>query len=84
VGIAFGDAGCFPTTNGGQQWTDLTRRFQAYETGECPAVKDAAFIERNNGWILLNNLEILTTGEGGKTWKTDNEVNVNSDAKLTD
>jgi len=74
VGMAFGDAGCVLTTNGGKQWTDIKRHFPLDETGERPEASSAYFIDRSNGWVLLSDSTVMATGDSGKSWQTVYEV----------
>lgn len=70
VGMAFGDAGCILTTDGGRQWTNIGTSLQLDKAPDRISVKSASFINRNQGWVLLGSGEIFVTADAGKSWST--------------
>lgn len=68
-GVAFGDAGCVFTNDGGEKWKDMGRFIpRQEETGERPALTGAHFVDHQSGWIFTSWFENLSTHDGGKTW----------------
>lgn len=70
IGVAFGDAGCVFTNDGGESWKDMQALIpEQKETGDRPPITGAYFPDHDNGWIFTSWLENLSTHDGGKTWK---------------
>jgi photosystem II stability/assembly factor-like uncharacterized protein len=68
-GVAFGDAGCVFTNDGGESWKDMQALIpEQKETGDRPAITGAYFVDHDNGWIFTSWLENLSTYDGGRTW----------------
>jgi photosystem II stability/assembly factor-like uncharacterized protein len=69
IGVAFGDAGCVFTNDGGESWKDMQALVpEQKETGNRPSITGAYFVDHDNGWIFTSWFENLSTHDGGKTW----------------
>jgi photosystem II stability/assembly factor-like uncharacterized protein len=69
TGVAFGDAGCVFTNDGGESWKDMQALIpEQKETADRSAITGAYFVDHDNGWILTSWFENLSTHDGGETW----------------
>jgi photosystem II stability/assembly factor-like uncharacterized protein len=72
----FSGTNLYKTTNGGTSWTKTVLSANIGDAGV-----QVQFVDVNNGWVLIYNMNTLTptflkTTDGGNTWSTTNGVGI--------